>query len=294
MAKQLLTKFCTVTAALFVALFVLPQHAKAQNEYLLALGGTLVTSANCNDLTVIDGVKGKVSFNPETSTLTLDNASITTSIERAYAIDSYIDGLNIVLIGNNTITSVNNKAMRNGDDCLLTFKGTGKITINGSTTTAQQEDQCGVINRGTIVISECSVEASGGVDGMTAGHWKFDRCNVRVKGGGGTDEYSGSLGWLWDQIPEFVGCKIVEPAGAYWQEFKDGDYTCYSLFDADKKVITDWVTIAPEATAIDAATAAPATAERGIYTLQGVRLNSKFEQLPAGIYIVNGQKTVKH
>ena len=35
------------------------------------------------------------------------------------------------------------------------------------------------------------------------------------------------------------------------------------------------------------------TATKVIYTLQGVRLNTKFENLPAGVYIVNGKKVLK-
>ena len=34
-------------------------------------------------------------------------------------------------------------------------------------------------------------------------------------------------------------------------------------------------------------------AKQGIYTLSGVKLNSKVEDLPKGIYIVNGKKVVK-
>ena len=34
-------------------------------------------------------------------------------------------------------------------------------------------------------------------------------------------------------------------------------------------------------------------AAQTIYNLQGVRINAKFENLPAGVYIVNGKKVLK-
>ena len=44
---------------------------------------------------------------------------------------------------------------------------------------------------------------------------------------------------------------------------------------------------------ISSATASPDVVSTGIYTLQGVRLAGKFENLPAGVYIVDGRKMVK-
>ena len=35
------------------------------------------------------------------------------------------------------------------------------------------------------------------------------------------------------------------------------------------------------------------TAYKGIYTLEGMRLGNDFDRLPAGIYIVNGEKVMK-
>ena len=44
---------------------------------------------------------------------------------------------------------------------------------------------------------------------------------------------------------------------------------------------------------ISSATASPVADAKDIYTLQGVRLAGKFENLPAGVYIVDGRKVVK-
>ena len=44
---------------------------------------------------------------------------------------------------------------------------------------------------------------------------------------------------------------------------------------------------------IDAVTVDTPAARRGIYTLNGVRLNTSPDNLPAGIYVIDGRKVVK-
>ena len=50
--------------------------AMAQDNYGFKVAGVDVTSDNYLDLTEINGVSGKVYFDPNTRTLTLDNATI--------------------------------------------------------------------------------------------------------------------------------------------------------------------------------------------------------------------------
>ncbi|WP_045167005.1 ribosomal protein bL12 [Prevotella intermedia] len=340
----------------------------APENYNILIGGKKITSENCGDLTAIEGVKGKAAYDPATNTLTFDNATITTTAEKAAGVGLWtsVKGLTIKLIGENTITSEKSGGMVNYEK--LTFTGAGKLTINGAM--SGNEDYCyGILNPGTITVDGCSLEISGGVNGITSGRWKFNKCNVRVKGNGTTkDEYKGSMGRL-GYVPEFTDCKIVSPEGTEWKELKKGSYTFQSLFGSNGKVVTDWVTIQPndapetydlvlesygenlvavtkivkELTGLsllkakqlvesapciikenmsqedakearDKLLAAGATASihlhgtwkpsginvqtvdtaaKVIYTLQGVRLNTKFENLPAGVYIVNGKKVLK-
>ena len=340
----------------------------APENYNILIGGKKITSENCGDLTAIEGVKGKAAYDPATNTLTFDNATITTTAEKAAGVGLWtsVKGLTIKLIGENTITSEKSGGMVNYEK--LTFTGAGKLTINGAM--PGNEDYCyGILNPGTITVDGCSLEISGGVNGITSGRWKFNKCNVRVKGNGTTkDEYKGSMGRL-GYVPEFTDCKIVSPEGTEWKELKKGSYTFQSLFGSNGKVVTDWVTIQPndapetydlvlesygenlvavtkivkELTGLsllkakqlvesapciikenmsqedakearDKLLAAGATASihlhgtwkpsginvqtvdtaaKVIYTLQGVRLNTKFENLPAGVYIVNGKKVLK-
>ena len=59
----------------FMLAFWLMAHTAG--AYNLWIAGTQVTDANKDDLSVIDGVSGSVSYDPTTATLTLTNATIT-------------------------------------------------------------------------------------------------------------------------------------------------------------------------------------------------------------------------
>ena len=262
-----------------------------QTKYGLNICDTQVTSDNCGDLSAIDGVEGTVKYDPDSKTLTLEGATIKSTKEGAggRGIVNEIDGLTIRLVGDNIISTENSIGIFNGHEKAITFTGEGKLRVNGSMRSTY--DNCrGIDNYGTITITGCTLEASAGVGGLSGGKWKFDRCTVRAKGGGIEDhEQYGSIDWL-DDKPEFIGCEIIAPKGTYWKEFK-GETTYYSLFGEDDKVVTDWVTIA-DPTGINTPTIDTA-AKQGIYTLSGVKLNGKVEDLPKGVYIVNGKKVMK-
>lgn len=262
--------------------------AQAQTKYDLWLAGTQVTSENCGNLSVIDGVSGTAKYDDATKTLILDNATIHdtegygTSWELC-GIKNYIDGLTIRLIGNNTVISENGMGIFNkGNKAFLTIVGDGKLTVKSSNKEGFQT----IRNFGTITMSGCTVEVSGTSYGVTEGFWKFDRCSVRIKGSTLNHVLRSSIS-IWDK-PEFTGCAITEPVGAYWKE-EEGFYT---LFDELGNMVTDWVTITPDPNAIGTPTA-DTTAKQGIYSLSGVRLQGELNNLPKGVYIVNGRKVVK-
>ncbi|WP_237782791.1 carbohydrate-binding domain-containing protein, partial [Alloprevotella tannerae] len=260
-------------------------------KYDLKICDTWVHSGNCDDLTVIDGVEGTVKYEPESKTLTLENATIKNTNKEDYSsigLYNAIDGLAIRLIGNNTISVEYNSGIGNRDGNALTLTGNGKLTVKSLAETSRYS----IFNEGTITVRNCTLEASGWVGGLTSGYWKFDHCTVRVKGGGDSEyEDLGSINRLL-QKPEFIGCAVIAPAGTYWKEGEDivGE-PYYSLFGADDKVVTDWVTIA-DPTNIHTPIVDTNT-KQGIYTLSGVKLNGEAKDLPKGIYIVNGKKVVK-
>ena len=219
-------------------------------KYKLTIAGTQVTSLNCTDLSVIEGVEGTAKYDPDTKILTLEDAKITNNAEEngdgsGVGLVNKTNGLTIVLVGNNTITSEKSLGIWNSDDNSLTFTGNGKLTVKGAMS-GNPAFQKGMLNRGTLTVKGCTLEAEAGVSGLVAGHWIFDHCTVRAKGGGSNeDPNKGSICWMWEKQPEFEGCSITTPEGAVWKEWKDGSQTYFTLFTKDDKAVTDWVEITP-------------------------------------------------
>ena len=124
MTKQLLNLHTLLKITLiFTTLFLLlPLKASAEdtNPYGLTIGEVEVTSENASDILN----DGKVSFDPETKTLTLNNAELRGSII------SNLEALTISFQGTNTING--SISQKNGTQGTLAFIGadTGSLTVN--------------------------------------------------------------------------------------------------------------------------------------------------------------------
>ncbi len=100
-----------MTMALCLGVFSLTAKADDSGsviEYALYVAGVRVTSENASDLSVIDGVTGKASYDPDTNTLNLNGATITNtdSTTRCYGIH-YVGKKDFTVSskGKNTISS---------------------------------------------------------------------------------------------------------------------------------------------------------------------------------------------
>ena len=83
------------------------------DDYFLKVAGVFVTSDNCDNITG-EGISGKVTFDPETRTLTLENATI----------DAFNnDGIEMNIMYPNSSIGV-------GNDFTLELKGENKITVS--------------------------------------------------------------------------------------------------------------------------------------------------------------------
>ena len=82
------------------------------------------------------------------------------------------------------------------------------------------------------------------------------------------------------------GCSIIQPVGAYFSSV----FKCVMLYE---NLVTDKVVIGSDASSINDITADVPARKQGIFTVLGVKLTQQWENLPAGIYIVNGKKCVK-
>lgn len=322
-----------------------------KEDFGLMIAGTEVTRGNCGDLSSINGVEGKASFDPETYTLYLDGATINGGTTNA-----------IFMSGGKELTiNVTNDVTLSSDESSV-LRLMGNVTINGEGTlnVTAVDSRCGIYMFKDLVIDRCTVIASGDW-GIAGENGSVERLIVRaatVKATGGDYAPIADLKSL-----SLLGCRIVTPEGgvydttnhyvaldgAPWlgtvvispvvqqsdlvllKQSDDGNnkapivkiikeltglglLECSQLYDNAPSVIAENLTllVADEAAeklralgaevevrphgnpdGIEEILAAPGQKLKGIYTLTGNRLDTPFDKLPSGIYIVNGKKVTK-
>ena len=97
----------------------------------IKLIGQDVTNINCGDLTAIPGVTGTASYDSETNTLYLENASITEmALAGGLAVENKIDSLKINVVGDCSISSTAGTGIKNTSKTLI-INGTGTLNITG-------------------------------------------------------------------------------------------------------------------------------------------------------------------
>jgi len=172
MIKRLLNlnKSTRIITILLITLLLLPQSVMAEDSssYGIVVAGTPVTADNKDDI-LNDG--GKVSFNVETNTLTLNNATINV-LGGGYAIESNIDNLSIYLEGNSEITCTN---ISSDDKGAFKFTGSNsqaKVTFN--TNTSDYNDFGSLIVYNIYSMSQF-------FSGYTAGNDKWFNNNVTTE-----------------------------------------------------------------------------------------------------------------
>ena len=243
------------------------------DSYGIKIAGVDVTSLNCKDLSVIDGVDGKMSYDPETNTLTMEDVTINTTDFNGIVNNDVMD-MKINLVGNNTITT--NRA------CITIYKTS---TISGSgTLRLKSSSDCGLyMKSSSLTVESVKLYAEGiygvaGFDGVSGETLTLRNAYVEATGS------NGSICDLQNLILD--GCSITQPTGAAF------DANVYGVA-LNGELVTDKVVIEPVANGIsDITTDVPAHA-KGIYSVTGVKQTQQWNELPAGIYIVDGVKRVK-
>lgn len=240
--------------------------------YDLEVGSRKVTSANCDDLSKLDNVSGKASYDPETKVLTFENADISGTIN---AIVSHIDGLTIKLIGNNSFVT---EYVPISITKPLTITGGGSLKVKSTRDCAIYANQTDLHIENCTVYAESPVYGIAG-DGGTNEHLSIKNANVTAIG----TEYA-SIADLASLT--LTDCVLVQPSGAAFDPVKH----CVALNGTPVK---SKVVITNDPNGIVSPSADVPTAAQGVYTLSGVRLSAEPKDLPKGIYIVNGKKVVK-
>ena len=98
----------------------------------IKIAGTSVTSINCNDLTAISGVTGTASYDNDTKTLYLEDASIAEkTLFGGYAIKTTLDTLHVNVEGECNISSSKGVGLHSNSRNVV-IGGTGTLNINAS------------------------------------------------------------------------------------------------------------------------------------------------------------------
>lgn len=245
------------------------------NSYGIYIADKPVTTLNYKDLTSIYGVSGSASYDPNTKTLTLDNATIDrNSTDGTGIVNKTVPDFTVKLIGNNTVTA---------DLASMVLNQTSTITGDGSLHLTSKRF-CGLdMESASVTIDNTSLFVKGGYGiagyiGAKSEVLTVRNSYVEAEGTG-----SGSISLISDLILD--NCAITQPVGAE--------------FDADQKAVVlngellkSKVVIEPITNSIGTVTADVPARKQGIYNLNGVKLTQQWNDLPAGIYIVDGVKRV--
>ena len=243
------------------------------DSYGVQIVGMDVTKKNCKDLSVIDGVEGKISYDPETKTLTMEDVTINVA-DNSGIWNSSVKGLKIVLAGNNIITA--------GSSCIKIDKTS---TISGSgTLILKSSENCGIYMKLTsLTVEGVKLYTEGkygvaGFDGISGETLTLRNAYV---------EATGSKGSICDlQNLVLDGCAITQPTGAAF------DANVYGVA-LNGELVTDKVVIGSVTNGISNITTDVPAHAKGIYSVTGVKQTQQWNELPAGIYIVDGVKRVK-
>ena len=285
--EDLLLDVCSITQPIGAA-FDTNKHAVVLNgevvtdkvviesdSYGFKIADEYVTKYNYPDLTEISGVSGKAYFDPNTRTLTLDNATIEADGNNAI-LNETCDYLTIELIGTNTIDVTGAAGINLKEETTIWSNSGGKLSV--------KSDLCAVLFRGCpLEISNCWLEAEGEWGISASDNVAEEVLTIRNS----HVEATGSTGSICD-IANLVldNCSIIQPNGA---EF-DAQNNAVVL---NGEMVTDKVAIEPVSNGISDITVDASARKKGIYSLTGVKQTQQWNELPAGIYIVDGVKRVK-
>ena len=242
-------------------------------KYGVIVAGVEVTVDNCADLSVIDGVKGTVSYDPATKTLTLKDATIDKSGD--YNIYNYgLDGLKIKVLGTNSLTSDNDISINLKEEATFVGNGTLKIKSNYYGIGIRRDE----VN---CTISECKmyIESVSGIDG------NFVKNDLTIRGAYIELDCRDDLITYITNL-HLVDCEIKQPKGAVYD-------TSMQAIVVDGVKQKGKLIIEPTTDGIGAIDADVPARKQGIYTLQGVKVAQDWNSLPPGIYIRDGKKMIK-
>lgn len=188
-----------------VRLKIASTEDEEDNWPFIMVAGQLVTKDNASNVTG-EGIGGKVSYDPETATLTLDNTIVSCSDDNSIIMSDdggTIDHFTIKLIGDNLFStpSDHRSDWQLFSNTIITGPGAlnlkGAIYINGKNSLS--------------INGDCHVAA------MSLVAWDFTKDPLTVSGTGTEIELSGNI-YYFPSLTLNDGLTIVEPKGGHYVE----------------------------------------------------------------------------
>ncbi len=243
-------------------------------NYGMQINKVNVTNENCNDLSVIPGVSGTAKYDPETKTLYLENATITTDRDNKGIDNDTIYGLTINVTGENNITTKGAALILNYNP--TTIKGGGTLNIVSNTLAS-------IFFKKSLEIDSCTVNAKGkwGIAGEDGASETLIMNNANVTAEGTKGSICDILSLTLDY------CSITQPDGAAFDE-------SVKAVALNGETVTSKVIIkSDQAVGIKDVKTSVSARKQCIYSIDGVYLGTDFDSLPKGIYIKDGKKVLK-
>ncbi len=190
-------------------------------DYGITIAGVEVTSVNCNNITGAK-ISGSVSYNHETKTLTLDNATINGNIGFG-GFPPVVEDITITIVGENAAKYID------GVTGTKTINGTGSLKVEYIDNWYEQN----------TIIENCTIEIVADTAGYEWGTYGPDSKLTIKNANLSAQALEVAIGDFKDI--ELIGCEIVEPANAQIidNEFNDeeGKYICDADSNIAKKVV---------------------------------------------------------
>ena len=208
-----------------------------RDDYGFTVCGTRVTSQNYRNITGSWLKEGRVSYDPKSATLTLEDVQADCPDDGALDADSYYmggHGLNINLIGNNKFY---NEADPSNSYIILDGNWSKHFTISstcGGSLTAYSI----YIDPLSLTIKDCAVWLDSYIMEDDPAQLVVDNSTLIV---GAKSSYSTPFSF--EKEPELKGCYIAYPENGYYAK-PDKNYG--HIYDADGNVAEDCVVILPE------------------------------------------------
>ena len=201
---------------------IAPQTAAAKEYYGIKIGGVDVTSENYTDISASGGFpavqSGTVTFDPDSYTLTLNNATINTGEVGIYIRRQ----TTLVLQGSNTLTTFGAgiviARIMTKDAISPNITGSGNLTIHSAQRVGIASPKDG------LNITSCTLTVNGGIE--LPGGLTIRSSNVYVQGG---PLKAGDI--------SLSGCKIVHPADAASERIKGTPY--YAVTSSSGEICTE-------------------------------------------------------